>query len=296
MLSAVTLDDKDGNPVTLHDENDPVGKRMLNSALGLRGIANLRQSQRVRSQAHGSINETRFESGREITLVGEITSRVSLEDVFSEWGEIAEPLMQTLDYGPALLKWTEGDTGNSLQRYVTIDGDLEPTLQEGAAVLNYQAALFAEDPRAYDQSLQTVTSTPLSLAAGGLVLNAPFPWTFASSGGGTVSFTNAGNRDTPVVFQIQGQCVNPQIVWLDTGQRISILGTVNAGSYLEVDVAARTVKLNGTVNSLNFEDPVNSTWFTLPGGVGGVTSHLQLIAASFDSGALLRVIGRSAWA
>lgn len=294
MLSTVTLDDKDGNSVVLHSD-DETSKRNLTSALGLRGLQNLRTSQRVRAQAHGSINETRFESGREITLVGEIASQVSIEDAFSEFTAISEAMVQTLDYGPALLKWTEGATGNALQMLVTVDGDLDPTIQEGQALLDYQALLFAEDPRAYSQDETTETGITLSTSGGGHIFNTTYPRTYASSGGGTVSWTNDGNRDTPPIFHIVGQCVNPQIVLVGAGQRLVFNGTVDAGSYLEVDVAHRTVKLNGTTNRLNFYDSANSTWFNLPGGDGGVTSNLQLIASSFDSNALLTVIGRSAW-
>ena len=291
MLSVVTLDDSTGSPVVLHSD-DPGSKRNLTSALGLRGIATLRTSERVRPQAHGGINETRYEDGRTITLVGEIISQVSLEDVFAEWAQVGAAMMQTLDNGPALIKWTEGETGNELQRLVSLYGDFEPTFQEGASVLDYQAILFAEDPRAYSQALTTETSSPLSALGGGLVLDAPFPWMFSSSGGGTVSFTNDGNRDTPPVFEIIGQCVNPQIVVLETGARLSINGTVDPGNTLVLDAAARTVTLGDGTNRLNFYDSADSSWFNLPPG----TSNLQLVAASFDGNALLRVSGRSAYA
>lgn len=277
--------------MVLHSD-DPGSKRNLTSALGLRGVANLRTSERVRPQAHGGINETRYEDGRTVTLVGEIISQVGIEDCFNEWAEVGAAIMQTLDNGPALIKWTEGITGNQLQRLVGLYGDFEPTLSEGASVLDYQAIFFAEDPRAYSQTLTSNTSTPLSNLGGGLVLDAPFPWTFSSSGGGTVSFTNSGNRDTPPVFTILGQCVNPQIVLLETGQRIAINGTVDAGTSLVIDVANRTVELGDGTNRLNFYDSADSSWFNLSPG----TSNLQLIAASFDGGAALTVAGRSAFA
>lgn len=291
MLSTVTIDDKDGNPVILHQDAQG-GKRWLTSATGLRGIANLRASKRVRPQAHGGINETRYEDGRAITLQGEIMSTVGIEDAFSEWSAIAKPLMQTLDNGPALLKWTEGETGNELQMLVKLDGDLEPPFQEGQAVLTYQAQFFAEDPRAYAQTPTTVVSTALSSQGGGLTFPAPFPRTYANSGGGIVSFTNDGNRSTPPVFQIDGMCVNPQILLVGTGLRLVFNGTVALGDYLEIDVAARTVKLNGETDRMNFYDGANTTWFELDAG----TSDLQMLAASFDANAKLTVIGRSAWA
>lgn len=291
MLSVVTLNDANGNAVVLHSD-DPGSKRNLTSALGLRGIANLRQSEKVRPQAHGGINQTRFEDGRTITLTGEIISQVGLEDMFNEWTAVSEALMQTLDVGPALIRWTEGETGNQLQRLASLYGDLEPTLQEGASVLQYQVILFAEDPRAYSQTVTSATSSPLSSLGGGRTYPSPFNRTYSSSGGGTVSFTNSGNRDTPPTFTITGECVNPQIVWLETQQRISIVGTVDAGADLVVDVTDRTVTLGDGTNRLNFYDSANSTWFNLPPG----TSNLQLVASSFDGSAALTVSGRSAFA
>jgi len=292
MLSSVTLDDNTASAVTLHQDATG-GKRWLISASGLRGVQGLRDSKRVRPQAHGGINETRYEDGRNITLVGEIMSTVSIEDALAEWALVAAPMIQTLDSGAALLKWTEGATGNQLQRLVKLDGDLDPPFQEGQAVLSYQAQFFAEDPRAYSQTLTTSTGTALAAGGGGLVFAAPFPWLFSSSGGGTVSFTNAGNRSTSPLFRIYGLAVNPSIVLLGgSGSRLVFNGTINAGDYLEIDVAKRTVKLNGTTNRLNFYDAANSTWFDLTPG----TTNFQLIAASFDGSARLDVIGRSAWA
>lgn len=291
MLSAVTLDDNTGAAVTLH-QDAPNGKRWLTSATGLRGIQSLRDSKRVAPQRHGAINETRYEDGRNITLVGEIMSTISIEDAFNEFALVATPMMQTLDSGAALLKWTEGATGNALQRLVKLDGDLEPPFQEAQAILSYQAQFFSEDPRAYSQTLQTITSSLLSLSGGGHTFPCTYPRTYASSGGGTVSFTNAGNRSTPPKFQIFGSCVNPQIVLVGTGLKLSFIGTINAGDFLEIDAAKRSVRLNGTTNRFNLYDGANSTWFDLP----SATSNLQLVAGTFDSNALLKVIGRSAYA
>jgi hypothetical protein len=291
MLSVVTLDDNTGTPVTLHLDA-PTGKRWLTEAHGLRGVQGLRINHRVKSQAHGGINETRYEDGRQIVLVGEIMSNVSIEDAFAEFALVAAAMVQTLDSAPALLKWTEGATGNALQRLVKLDGDLDPPFTEGQAIISYQAQFFAEDPRAYSQTLQTITSTALSAGAGGHTFPTVYPRTYASSGGGTLGFTNSGNRPTPVICRIYGMAVNPSIVLVGTGYKLTFNGTIAAGDYLEVDSAKRTVKLNGATNRLNFYDGANSSWFDLGAG----TSNLQLIAASFDTNAQLTVLGRSAYA
>lgn len=295
MLSVVTLDDNTGTAVTIHADT-PTSKRCLTSAEGLRGVQSLRDSKRVRPQAHGGINETRWEDGRTVTLIGEIASQIGIEDAFNEFALVSAPMLQTLDNAPSLLKWTEGTTGNQLQRFVKLDGDLDPVLSDAASIISYQAQFFSEDPRAYSQTLQTVISAALSTSGGGHTFPAPYNRSYGSSGGGTVSFTNAGNRSTPPKFQVYGYAVNPVIVVVGTGLKLSFIGTINAGDYLEVDAAKRTVMLNGLTNRYNFYDPANSTWFDLPGGAAGATTNLQLIAGTFDGNALLKVIGRSAYA
>lgn len=288
MLSALTIDDQSGTPVTLHSTT----KRNLVKASGLVGVTDLRESRRSRPQAMGGIDETDWEDGRVISLEGEIVSSVSLEDCFTEFRLVTAPMIATLGGGNTVaMKWTEGTAGLQLQRMVRLAGGVDPPIEGGASILNYQASFYAEDPRAYSQTLTTVTGAVLSSLGGGLVMPFRFPFTFTSSGGGTVAFTNAGNRPTPPILRVYGMCVNPQIVNLATGARISLIGTIAAGDYMELDVYRRTVKLNGTVARSNFYDGINSTWFELPSGV----SNLQLVAGSFDGSARLDILARSAY-
>jgi hypothetical protein len=241
----------------------------------------------------GGIDETDWEDGRIVALEGEIVSNVSMDDCYTEFRLVTAPMIATLGGGAtAAMKWTEGAAGLQLQRMVRLASAVDPPIEGGAAILNYSAQFYAEDPRAYSQTLQTITGAALATLGGGMTMPFRMPFTFTSSGGGTVSFTNAGNRPTPPILRVYGMCVNPQIVNLGTGARISLVGTIAAGDYMELDVARRTVKLNGTVARSNFYDAVNSTWFELPAG----TTNLQLVAGSFDGSARLDVVGRSAYA
>lgn len=178
------------------------------------------------------------------------------------------------------------------QRLVKLASEVDPTLSDAAPILNYQAQFFAEDPRAYSQVLMTVSSNGLSAAAGGAVMSRAYPRTYSQSGGGVATVDNAGNRPTPLVFRIYGLCVNPTIVLVGVGTTITLSGTVPAGSYLELDTQARTVKMNGVTSQLSFLDSANSTWSEAPAGL----SQWQLIAASFDASARLDVLARSAYA
>lgn len=291
MLSTLTLDDQAGTPVALMSTAAPY-KREIRTATGFYGVSALRESKRVLPQAHGAINETKYGDGQVMTIEGQVASNVSLADMYTEWRTVISPMLATLDGNPSLIKWTE-PSGLSLQRLVRLDSDIAPTLHDQASILDYDVEFFAEDPRAYSQTLTTATGVGLSVSGGGMTIPVRFPFKFSSSGGGTVSFTNTGNRETPPTFRVFGQCVNPQIVCLDTGARIVLNGIIPAGQYLELNAGERTLKMGGTVNAANFYDAVNSTWANLP---KEATTNYQLIAASFDGVARLDVLGRAAYA
>lgn len=290
MLLSVTLDDATGAPVVLHETT----KRALTHVSGLVGIASPREAKRVRPTAHGAINEAHYEDGRAIALEGEIISQVSQSDAYAEFRIVTVPMLQTLDVGAALLKWTEGNDGLSLQRYVKLDSAVDPPLEEGAAILRYQAQFFAGDPRAYSQTLRTVSSTALAATLGGLVFPMTLPLTFSDANAGSVVVTNGGNRPTPPVFRYYGYAATPQIL-LETGQRHVFTGSIAAGDYLEVGTdlnGNRYVKMNGVTSRLDMRTPSTSTWFDIPVGV----STVQALASASDANARLDVLTRDAYA
>lgn len=294
MLNSVTLNDKDAVAVTLHSAS-ATAKRVVTSAQGLAGIPSGRQSVRPRPTAHGVVDDTQWTEGKLIQLAGEITSDVSLEDCISEFRVVTKPMLQTLENGPALLKWAEGVAGLSLQAKVRLASPVEPVYGAVGAILTYDAAFLAEDPRAYSQTEQTVASAALSAASGGAIFPLKFPVKFTPSGGGTATVSNAGNRTTPPKFRVYGLCTDPQILNVTTGERIALTKggvTVNTGDYLEVDVAERTVKLNGVTNRANFVDSANTQWFEL--GVGN--TEIRLLASSFNGSARVDTILRAAYA
>lgn len=294
MLSALTLDDESGTPIELI--SDPL-RRDVATATGLIGVAPLRDSRRVRPQARGALDETRWQDGKIISIEGQVTG-ASQELAFANFRQIVTPCVQSLE-APALLKWTEGAAGLQLQRLVRLASEIEPPLEgesSAGAFLRYQAQFFAEDPYAYSQVLTAVEGDTLSAAAGGMVMPFTFPFTFAASGGGAVAFTNAGNVPTAPVFKIHGGCTNPAIIHLETQKRITLLGEIATGDFLEVGTDERGnhyVLLNGSESQLNFLDSPNSEWFELP---GNATSNMRLLAGTFDGSAFLEVEARSAYA
>lgn len=284
----ITLDGADGVSVTLHES----ATRAVSRVTGLMGIGDLRESRRVRPQAHGAIDETRYEDGRLIVIEGATWSQVSHAEAYAEFRLISAAMLETLDVGPALLKWTEGGTGIELQRLVRLAAGLDPPIEGGAALLQYQAQFFAEDPRAYSQDENTATGEALTSASGGMTFPVVMPITFTPSDSGEVVVVNAGNRPTPPVFRIYGACLDPQLLLVGTTSRIALTGYISAGDYLEIDVARRTLKMNGVVSALNYLDAANTSWFEIPKG----TSTIQLLSGSFDAVARCDAVTRSAYA
>jgi hypothetical protein len=292
VITALSLDDNTGTPVSLFTSDEKFLPTQLD---GLFGVESPRQVKRPRPTNHGAVNDTRYGDGKLISLAFEVIGSDG-GDSMTQFRAFTAAAVQTWDYGAALLKWTELTSGLTLQRLVKLDSDINPVVDANTGkLLAFQAQFFAEDPRAYSQTLQTITSTALSASGGGHVFPATYPRTYTSSGGGTVAFTNAGNRKTPPVFKVYGGCTNPQIVNVTTGERLTITGTIANGDYLEIGTSSsgqRYAKLNGTTSRNNFIDSLNSVWFELPKG----TTNLQMIAGTFDGSAKMDVLARSAYA
>ena len=289
MITALSLADHTGADVSLM----PSDKVLVTDVEGLFGVEAPRQVKRPRPVGHGALNDTRFGDGRDVSVAWDIAG-TDQSDTMTQFRTITAPMVETWDYGAALLKWTEATSGLTLQRLVKLDSDVTPHITAGDdRRLVFTAHFFAEDPRSYSQTLTTTSSTALSAASGGLAFPAAFPWLFTPSGGGTVSVTNNGNRKTPPVFRIYGMCINPQIVVVGSStQKITINGTIATGDYLEIDVAARTANLNGATTQNNLVDSSQTYWFELARG----TTNLQLTAGTFDGSARLDVLKRDAYA
>jgi len=256
VLSNLTLNDASGNPVTLHEQvgSGSQAAREVVTAQGLWGIPTPRSTVRKRPTGHGEINETRWSDGSKIAVTGQIASQVSIDAVWADFYTVTAPMVQTLDVGPALLKWTNGVSGAHLQKAVVLDGEVDPVAQEGAALIDYQASFHAPDPRAYSQTLDTVTSPGLATAAGGIVFTGP-P-TLINPGfetGDTTGWLSPGKA--PTIFAAQ-------------------TGWANSGTY-----SARLTGTNGS-GLANWVQAVSSPISVMPGRRYSAWAHLNVLSVS----------------
>lgn len=98
--------------------------------------------------------------------------------------------------------------------------------------------------------------------------------------GGTVVVT--GNRPTPAIMTIQGPVVNPRIINQTDGLTLAFVITLGASDVLSIDLANKTVTLNGVTNSRNtLQEP--NWWLFNPGSTfvvfGGVSGSGTLTIA-----------------
>lgn len=286
MISSITLSTATGN-VTLHSTATG-SAAVVTRAEGLQGTPPVRNLVTPRSQASGAFIRSKYTDERTITLEGEVLG-ATIEAAFDNYDALAAAMYDSITT-ERTLKWRRDSAGQQLQAGVRLS-ELQPlVLTDGAPWIKYQATFKAADPRVYDQTLQTGTGSSLAAAAGGKTYTYTYTRGYNPSSGGEVTYTNSGSVPTPPIIRIYGFCTSPQ-VFLTDDTRLVFSGEVADGDYIEIDCAARTVKLNGLTSRLNLLDVTNSSFFALPVGTGTV----QLVANNFNSNARADLIYRSAF-
>jgi len=136
----------------------------------------------------------------------------------------------------------------------------------------------------------TFGSASLSAASGGAGLTYPlvYPRDYGVAAGvtpGAVTVSNTGTAQFWPVLRIDGPVTNP-VVTASTGSWLRYTGSLLAGQWLDIDLGARTVLLNGQV-SHRFKVTGGGDWLAVP--VGGATFEFD--ADTADPAALLSVYG-----
>lgn len=290
MITYLDVQDSGGNAVRLHRTNG----RRLSGAQGLPGVlgfAGARDATYPRPSYHGNVTRSRWQKAGLVTLEGLVIGATP-DATIAEYDALVLPLLDALDT-PRLMTWQRGTdgTGVELQAYARLVDDVAVKDDAGGRLLRYQATFRLDDPRGYTQSLLTSTGGTLA-TSGGDIFPDTFPDTFDPASGGTAPVNNIGTRPTPPIIRAYGYATSAQIVLVETGERIALTGVIAPGDYLEIDVAQRTVKLNGTSSAQGQVDSAATTWFELPRG----TSTVQMFAGANDSVTRCDVLYRPAYA
>lgn len=190
-----------------------------------------------------------------------------------------------------VLSWTHPATGalTKLSPLTLIDDDWR--IDGSSWVVSVQA----ETPRPYawDAAQSIIDSAALTTGGGGFTIPLTLPVTLTPSGGGTVAYPGGGDWPSEPTLKVYGPIINP-IVSTTTPAgvlvRLVFSGSIAAGDYWEINLAARTVKLNGTSKVFAL-DVAQSTWFQMP----TTPSTLTLAGSGFTAATLLRVQPERAW-
>lgn len=289
LLGYLNLVDADGNDVPFIAAN-----RLVTNVQGLPGLgfAGARDATYQRPSYHGNVTRSRWMNAAVVTIEG-LVRGATPEAVQGELDALKIPLLDAID-ASGLLTWQRGDsgTGLELQASARLTGDaIDVSVDGGGHILRYQAHLRLDDPRGYTQALTTAVGGTIA-TSGGDKFGDTFPDTFDPATGGTVALNNTGTRPTPPILRIYGYATSPQVLLVGTSDRIALSGTIAAGDFVEIDVAARTLRLNGTSSAQFLIDAANTTWFEIPRGA----STLQLLAGSNDAVTRCDALYRPAYA
>lgn len=274
--------------VDLHDFVEGAGARDVTRVAGLIGLGAPRGESQPLTEQHGSVNRGRWMSSKIVTIEGECWG-TTISDAYDQYAIVEQAFYEALT-NPAgsVLEWPRMDAADDLQAQVKLAGELLPPIEEGAALLRYQAQVEQMDPRAYSQTLKTIEG--VALTSEGLAFPLKFSFDF-NQGGGIVEVVNAGRIETPPVVRIFGPVTDPSYALDSSSSMIKVTGAIAAGDYLEVDHAKRTVKLNGSILVMDLLDAPASRFFDIPPGA----HELRLLAPSFGVGAHLQVNLRDAY-
>lgn len=136
-----------------------------------------------------------------------------------------------------------------------------------------QLGFVALDPRIYSGTQTIAGPIGLPTFTGGLTFPMSMPFTISGVlDEGTLDLTNTGTADAELLFRIDGPVNNPAVtLQRDDGIRsISVDVNVSSGYYLEIDTAARSVLLNGSISQRGVTSTEGEDWPTLPPGVSTV--------------------------
>lgn len=143
-----------------------------------------------------------------------------------------------------------------------INNDVPIDVNYSLQYIEFSAQMVAADPLIYSTTLHPL-STGLPSPTAGLPFNVTFPATFGSSTGGSVLVTNAGNYASRPVITITGPCINPLVS--NGTSFMSFNLTLGATDVLVIDMAAKSVTLNGSASRYNTVT-TGSAWWSLPPG------------------------------
>ena len=224
--------------------------------------APFRETIRDREGQDGGFMDAEFETGRELSIEGTVYGIVGntepyLDSIKENWGPSTSlvPLYVKLPGVSQRLLFVK-------PRGVRYDQDTAQRI--GCTPIQFLA--YAEDPRLYDDNLQSFVAPYGGLATTGFGFNFSFNFSFGASIPLTgVNVINGGNRPTPALITIQGPVVNPRVINDTSGRTLAFYPlTLTVSDTVVIDLDHRTAILNGSTNVRGLM--ISPDWFLFPKG------------------------------
>jgi len=247
--------------------------------------APIRETERDHEGVDGGFMDAEFEKGRPMMMDGEaFATAATLEDYLDQ------------------LKYEWSPSTVAVPFYLRAPGQQDRVIfvkprglrydwagDRRRGVVRVQFVMYAEDPRIYDAVEQDINIAYGGEAGIGFAFDFEFDLDF---GGGAEPagqyIDNAGNRPTPAILTIAGPIINPLIANDTNGGLLSFEINLGASDVLVIDLAAKTVLLNGTTNRR--ATLVQPDWFLLDPGLNFIR-----FGGTDGTGSQLTVSYRNAW-
>jgi phage-related protein len=229
---------------------------------------------------HGAIDRTLYYQGR----VLELDAVIAEADSGASWTAF-DALKQKLQLGSThVLKFQRSGISDQEQLEVVVAGPVDEAISPFfPTAINWGVSLHAPDPRIYGATLRSGSYDPAAAASGGGVgMPLTFPLSFPTTTATHLELTNNGNTASPPVLTIQGPVINPVLDNDTVLESLSLVYSLGSSDTVEVDMAERTLKLNGALRyDLLSTDPVK--WWELQPG----TNRLRLRGTGMATGKTL---------
>lgn len=198
----------------------------------------------------------------------------------------------------------------ALQLLVEVQGSIDIRELPDGATVAWNIQLVASDPRKFSTSVKTASTAIAQAPLDGVLWDgtpgntgvewdgpaAPpitgVVWQASSGVSGVISLDNAGNADTPILFEIQGPVtgtlVQPTITDTTNGHVLTYSGTLIPGDVLTIDTGTGNVRLNGSsgagqmIRADFFDVPARST-IAVQFSASGPADTAQLTATWADA-------------
>lgn len=237
----------------------------------------------LKASRHGAIDRTQFYDGRVLSIEALIVEDTPL----AAWDKL-DTLEGEFQLGTAhTLSFRRSGRPDDEQCEVIVASPLDASVSyEESNTIRWGVELFAADPRVYGAALRSGSYDPAAATSGGGIdLPMTFPLTFPTDSTAELQLDNAGNFPTPPLLTIDGPVINPVIDNDTSGESISVVYSLGADDSVQVDVANRSVSLNGS-KRLDLLNAENTVWWNMEPG----TNRIRLRGSGMATGVTLLTV------